>query len=76
MIKGVHWDLEHWYVTIRPKYQPSGARGTRSPPARPYRLQRHTSCKIKNGRQWAPKWPTGSGKLSTPRFLGILSNFR
>ena len=28
----------------------------------------------KNGRQGAPKWPTGSGKVSTPRFLGVLSN--
>ena len=52
------------------KYQPSGAGGTRLPPAMPHRLQ------IQNGRQWAQKWPTGSGKLSTPRFLGILSNFR
>ena len=22
-----------------------------------------------------PKWPTGSGKVTTPRFLGVLSNF-
>ena len=35
-----------------------------------HRLQRRTAC------QWAPKWPTGSGKVSTPRFLGIQSNFR
>ena len=41
-----------------------------------HRLQRHTACKIKNGRQGAPKWHTGSGKVSTPRFLGVLSNFR
>ena len=26
--------------------------------------------KIQNGRQGAPKWPTGSGKLSTPRVFG------
>ena len=32
-------------------------------------------CKIQNGRQGAPKWPTGSEKVSTPRFWGILSNF-
>ena len=32
--------------------------------------------KIQNGRKGAPKWPTGSGKVSTPRFLGVLSNFR
>ena len=43
------------------KYQPSGARGTRSPPATPHRLPKS-------------KWPMGSGKVSTPRFLGILSN--
>ena len=52
------------------KYQPSGAGGTRSPPATPQRLQCRTAC------HWAPKWLTGSGKVSTPRFLGILSNFR
>ena len=39
-------------------------------------LQRRTACKIQNGRQGAPKWPPGSGKVSNPRFLGILSNFR
>ena len=33
-----------------------------------HRLQRHTACKIQNGRQGAPKWWTGSGKVSTPRF--------
>ena len=52
------------------KYQPSGAGGTRSPPATPHRLQRRTAC------QWAPKWPTGSGKVSTPRFWGAPVNFR
>ena len=26
-----------------------------------HRLQRRTACKIQNGRQGAPKWPTGSG---------------
>ena len=41
-----------------------------------HRLQRRTACKIQNGRQGAPKWRTGSGKVSTPRFLGVLSNFR
>ena len=39
-------------------------------------LQRRTACKIQNGRQGAPKWRTGFGKMSTPRFLGVLSNFR
>ena len=39
------------------------------------RLQRRTACKIQNGRQGAPKWQRGSGKVSNPRFLGILSNF-
>ena len=39
------------------------------------RLQRRTTCKIQNGRQGAPKWQRGSGKVSTPRFLGVLSNF-
>ena len=41
-----------------------------------HHLQRRTACKIQNGRQGAPEWRTGSGKVSTPRFLGILSNFR
>ena len=39
------------------------------------RLKRRTACKIQNGRQGAPKWPTGLGKVLTPRFWGILSNF-
>ena len=39
------------------------------------RLQRRTAFKIQNGRQGAPKWRMGSGKVSTPRFLGVLSNF-
>ena len=40
-----------------------------------HRLQHRTAYKIQNGRQGAPKWPTGSGKVSIPRFLGVLSNF-
>ena len=40
-----------------------------------HHLQRRTASKIQNGRQGAPKWPTGSRKVSTPRFLGILSIF-
>ena len=36
-----------------------------------HRLQLRTAFKIRNGRHWAPKWPTGS----IPRFLGVLSNF-
>ena len=47
-----------------------------APGALAHRLQRRAACKIQNGRQWAPKWPTGSGKVSTTRFLGVLSNFR
>ena len=40
------------------------------------RLQRRTACRIQNGRQGAPKWQRGSGKVSTPRFLGVPVNFR
>ena len=40
------------------------------------RLQRRTACKIQNGRQGAPKWQRGSGKVSSPRFLGVPVNFR
>merc|ERR1712115_146280 len=39
------------------------------------RLQRRTACKIQNGRQGAPKWQRGSGKVSTTRFLGVPVNF-
>ena len=34
------------------------------------------TCKIQNGRQGAPKWPTGSGNGSNPRILAISSHFR
>ena len=34
------------------------------------------TSKIQNGRQGAPKWPTGSGKGSNPRLLAISSHFR
>ena len=40
------------------------------------RRQRRTACKIQNGRQGTQKWRRGSGKVSNPRFLGVLSNFR
>ena len=46
-----------------------------APGALAHRLQRRAACKIQNGRQWPPKWPTGSGKGSNPRLLAILSNF-
>ena len=42
-----------------------------APGALAHRLQRLTDCKIQNGRQWAPKWPTGSRKVSTSRFLAF-----
>ena len=41
-----------------------------APGALAHRLQRRNAFKIKNGRQWAPKWPTGSGKGRTPWFFG------
>ena len=41
-----------------------------------HRLERRTASKIQNGRQVAPKWQRGSGKVSTPRFLGVPVNFR
>ena len=40
-----------------------------------HRLQRRTTCKIQNGRQWAQKWPTGSEKASTPRFGAFYATF-
>ena len=33
------------------------------------------TSKTQNGRQGALKWPTGSGKVSTPKFLGASINF-
>ena len=41
-----------------------------------HHLQRRNACKIQNGRQGAQKLATGSGKMFTPRFLGVLSHFR
>ena len=46
------------------------------PGALAHRLQRGTACKIQNGRQGAPKWQRWSGKVSTPRFLGVPVTFR
>ena len=40
------------------KYQHSGARGTRSPPATPYHLQHLTTLWIQNGRQDLDKGQT------------------
>ena len=68
------------------RYQPSGKGGNPSPPATPHRLQRHAAChmqrrtacnacKIQNGHLGAPKWQTGSGMGSIPRFLGAPVNF-
>ena len=51
------------------KYQPSGKGGTRSLPATPHHLQ---NPKWPPG---GPKLPMGSGKVSTPRFLGAPINF-
>ena len=46
------------------------------PGALAHRLQRRTAFKIQYGPQGAPKCLTGSGKVFTPRVLGIQSNFR
>ena len=45
------------------EYQPSGAGGTRSPPATP-------NCPLN------PKWPTGSGKRLNLRLFDPPINFR
>ena len=52
------------------EYKPSSAGGTRSPPATPHRLQNPKWLPV------SPKMADGFGKVVTPRFLGILSNFR
>ena len=52
-----------------PKYQPSGAGGTRSPPATPHHLLHQ---------KWSPEGPKiadGAGKGSNPRLLGAPINF-
>ena len=46
-----------------------------APGALAHRLQRRIACKIQNGHQGPPKWPTGSGNVSIPRFLGAPVNF-
>ena len=42
-----------------------------APEALAHRLQCRTACKIQNGRHG----PMGSGRVSIPRFLGILNKF-
>ena len=69
---GTPLDLENYWLIPPPphsprpeneyQYQPSGEGGTRSMPAPLHLLPN-------------PKWPTGSGKMSTPRFLGVLNIF-
>ena len=55
-------------IILIKKYQAIGEEGTRSTP--------ETPAKIQNGCKGAPKWPRGSGKVSSPRFLGVPVNFR
>ena len=62
------WQIAEWFDKENTSLAAKGALANR--------LQRRTACKIQNGRQGAPKWLRGSGKVSTPRFLGVLSNFR
>ena len=49
--------LGHQYWSLK-AYQPSGAAGTRSPPAMPYRLQN-------------PKWPSGGPKIANRVWKGV-----
>ena len=65
------------FLVPYPKYQPSGEGDNCSLPATPHclqRLQRRTACMPHHLQN--PKWLMGSGKVSTPRVLGVLSNFR
>ena len=71
---------EHWVIVIGSIFDTHVNRrysddNTQHRKNRKYRLQRRTGCKIQNGRQGAPKWPTGAGKVSTYEFLGVQSNF-
>merc|ERR1711942_564976 len=56
--------------SVKSRLNPDQNTSLAAPGALAHRLQRQTAC------QWAPKWPTGSGNVPAPRFLGILSNFR
>ena len=51
------------------KYQPNSAGGTRSPPATLHPMH-NPNCPL-----GVPKWPMGSGKMFTPRFLALPSTF-
>ena len=64
------------YYTHSPKINKCFNTSLAAPGALAHRLQRRNACKIQYGRQGAHKWPTGSGKMSTSRFMGVLSNFR
>ena len=65
------FDFENTNDLISPDNTSLAAKG-----AFAHRLQRRTARKIQNGRQGVPKWRMGSGKVPTPMFLGVLSNFR
>ena len=43
--------FESEHDEVLKEYQPSGAGGTRPPPATPHRLQHLTACFIQNGRR-------------------------
>ena len=45
-------------MIIKPKYQPSGEGGARSPPGTPHRLQN-------------PKWPPGGPKMADGVWKGV-----
>ena len=63
--RAVHWGFPHFLL----EYQPSGAGGTRSPPATPPRL-------LKPNRPLNPKWLIGFGKRLNLRLFDPPINFR
>ena len=55
--------------SVKSRLNPDQNTSLAAPGALAHRLQRRTAC------QWAPKWPTGSGKGSNPRLLAAPVNF-
>ena len=54
------------------KYQPSGAWGTRSPPAMPHRLQRRTACNAAPPhRLQSLNWPPVGPKMADEVWKGV-----
>ena len=72
MIKGI-WVAHHVYIHFATLFWSVYIENTSLVVCRGHSL---TACKIQNGRQGAPIWPTGSGKGSNPMLLTSSNHFR